>query len=264
VKKAGTARQPTIADVTGPERRFDQLGVHVYGSTAGMAVAAAADIAMVLSSAVESRGTANAMFATGNSQLAMLQALVAEHHIEWNRIRVLHMDEYVGLGDDHPASFARYIRERIVSQVHPLAAFYVGNTLEAAAEYAEVLHQYPLDLCVLGIGENGHLAFNDPAVADFSDPLDVKVVELDEACRRQQVGEGHFSKLEDVPARAVTVTIPALLRGRDVVVVCPEERKAQAVHDALTGPVSTTCPASVLRSVPHARLYLDAGSASLL
>jgi glucosamine-6-phosphate deaminase len=250
--------------VNGSERRFDELGVHIYGSMAGMAVAAAADIAMALTASVETRGTANAMFATGNSQLAMLEALVAEHHIEWNRVRILHMDEYIGLDDQHPASFARYIRDRIVSQVQPLDAFYVGNTPEAAIEYTEVLRQYPVDLCVLGIGENGHLAFNDPPVADFSDPVDVKVVELDAACRRQQVGEGHFRKLEDVPTQALTVTIPALLRARDIVVVCPEERKAQAVHDALTGPISTACPASVLRRVPHARVYLDAGSASLL
>jgi glucosamine-6-phosphate deaminase len=250
--------------VTGSERRFEQLGVHIYGSTAGMAVAAAADIAMVLNTAVANKGAANVMFATGNSQLAMLEALVAEHHIEWHRIRVLHMDEYVGLEDDHPASFARYIRERIVDKVGPQAAFYVGNSAAAALEYAEVLQQHPLDLCVLGIGENGHLAFNDPANADFNDPVDVKVVELDAACRNQQVGEGHFRTVEDVPTQAVTVTIPALLRAHEVVVVCPEERKAQAVRNALDGPISTGCPASVLRRVPHARLYLDAGSSSLL
>jgi glucosamine-6-phosphate deaminase len=116
----------------------------------------------------------------------------------------------------------------------------------------------------MGIGENGHLAFNDPPVANFDDPVDVKVVALDEPCRRQQVGEGHFPTLEDVPTHAVTVTIPALLRAASVTVVCPEERKAAAVRAALTGPISTACPASVLRRAPHARLYLDAGSASLL
>jgi glucosamine-6-phosphate deaminase len=229
-----------------------------------MAVAAASDVAAVLQTAIAARGQANAMFATGNSQLAMLDALVGDHAIEWDRVRVFHMDEYVGLPDDHPASFARYIRERIVEKVVPFDVFYVGNTEGAAVEYAAVLRQWPLDLCVMGIGENGHLAFNDPPVADFNDPLDVKVVTLDETCRRQQVGEGHFPTLDDVPTRAVTVTIPALLRARQVVVVCPDARKASAVKEALTGAVRTACPASILQRVEHARLYLDSESAKFL
>jgi glucosamine-6-phosphate deaminase len=253
-----------MTGVTTPQARYGQLTVHIYPRAAGMAVAAAADVAAVLEAAVSARGEANAMFATGNSQLGMLDALVAEHRIEWERVRIFHMDEYVGLPNDHPASFARYIRERIVERVRPLAAFYVGNTLEAAAAYASVLRDWPLDLCVMGIGENGHLAFNDPPAANFDDPLDVKVVDLDEVCRRQQVGEGHFASLESVPTRAVTVTIPALLRARQVIVVCPDARKAPAVAAALTGPITTSCPASVLQRVEHARLYLDDESAKLL
>ena len=250
--------------VTPPQARYGELTVHVYPRAAGMAVAAAADVAATLQAAVDARGEANAMFATGNSQLGMLSALVAEHGVSWDRVRVFHMDEYVGLPVDHPASFARYIRERIVERVRPLAAFYVGNTPAAADEYAAVLCAWPLDLCVLGIGENGHLAFNDPPVADFNDPREVKVVQLDEACRRQQVGEGHFPALDAVPTQAVTVTIPALLRARQVVVVCPDGRKATAVAAALTGPVSTACPASILQRVAHARLYLDEDSAKFL
>jgi glucosamine-6-phosphate deaminase len=246
------------------QERYGQLTVHTYPTLSGMAVAAAGDVAAVLATAVAARREANAMFATGNSQLAMLDALVADHAIEWDRVRVFHMDEYVGLPHDHPASFARYIRERIVEKVDPLDVFYVGNTEAGAADYAGILRQWPLDLCVMGIGENGHLAFNDPPVADFDDPLDVKVVDLDEACRRQQVGEGHFSTLEDVPAKAVTVTIPALVRARQVVVVCPEARKAPAVKESLTGAVRTGCPASILQRVEHARLYLDSQSAKFL
>ena len=246
------------------QERYGQLTVHTYPTLTGMAVGAAADVAAVLTTAIAANGHANAMFATGNSQLAMLDTLVGDHRIEWDLVRVFHMDEYVGLPDGHPASFARYIRERIVEKVHPLDAFYVGNTAAAASEYAAVLRQWPLDVCVLGIGENGHLAFNDPAVADFNDPLDVKVVDLDEACRRQQVGEGHFPTLEDVPRQAVTVTIPALLRARQVVVVCPEARKAPAVKESLTGAVRTVCPASILQRVEHARLYLDSDSAKFL
>jgi glucosamine-6-phosphate deaminase len=245
-------------------RQFDALTVRVAPTTAAMAADAATDVASVIAGAVAERGEANAMFATGNSQLAMIDNLVARGSVDWSRVRVFHMDEYVGMGDDHPASFARYIRERIVERVKPMEAYYVGNSAAAAAAYASLLHTYPLDLCVMGIGENGHLAFNDPPVADFDDPLDVKIVRLDEACRRQQVGEGHFPSIDAVPAEAVTVTIPALLRARAVIVVCPEARKAPAVAAALTGPISTACPASILRRTAHARLYLDASSAAAL
>jgi glucosamine-6-phosphate deaminase len=134
----------------------------------------------------------------------------------------------------------------------------------SAARYAELLSGHPLDLCCLGIGENGHLAFNDPGVADFNDPLAVKVVELEPACRQQQVNEGHFPDLASVPSRAITVTIPALLRAAQVMAIVPEARKAEPVHAALTGPVSTRCPASALRTVPHATVYLEAESARLL
>ncbi len=237
-------------------------------SVSDIAAAAADQAAAVLAAAVADRGVANAMFATGNSQLAFLQSLTGRDGVPWDRVTVFHMDEYVDLPDDHPASFRRYIRERITEVVHPRVVHYVdGSAADPAAEcvrYAELLAAHPLDLCCMGIGENGHLAFNDPGVADFADPEDVKVVELDEACRAQQVGEGHFPDVSAVPRLAITVTIPALLRARQVVVVCPEERKAPAVRDALEGPVTTDCPASILTTQGHATLYLDAGSASLL
>jgi glucosamine-6-phosphate deaminase len=245
---------------------WDPLIVNVLPDAEALAAAGAADVAAVLRSAVGKRGEANAMFATGNSQLAMLDVLVALDGIPWAKVRVFHMDQYVALDPEHPASFSRYIRERVVDRVSPapLGAHYVGTDTQAAGEYAALLHAHPLDLCVMGIGENGHLAFNDPPVADFDDPWDVKVVELDAACRRQQVGEGHFATLDDVPTHAITVTIPALLRASQVVVVCPESRKAAAVAAALGGPVATDCPASALRRCDHARLYLDADSASQL
>jgi glucosamine-6-phosphate deaminase len=243
--------------------------VRTFPSTASMAEAAAADIAATLTDAAGARGQANAMFATGNSQLEMLDALSRYGGVPWNLIQVFHMDEYVGMSDTHPASFARYIRERIAEPCRPDTVHYIDGDnpdgANAEAErYAKLLAGAPLDLCVMGIGENGHLAFNDPPVADFDDPLDVKVVELDDACRRQQVGEGHFATVADVPTHAITATIPALLRARQVVVVCPERRKAPAVARALQGTVSTACPASVLQTQDHVRLYLDADSASLL
>lgn len=242
--------------------------VHVHHDAGALARAAADEAAVVLRAAVAARGVAHAMFATGNSQLAFVHALVHETAaVPWSDTVLFHMDEYVGVGADHPAGFAHWIRARLTEPARPKAAFYVEGWGDPAAQcvrYAALLREYPLDLCCLGIGENGHLAFNDPPVADFADPLDVKVVELDLACRAQQVNEGHFPDLEAVPARAITVTIPALLRARRVLVVAPEGRKAVPVRDALTGPIDTSCPASVLRTVPHATIHLEPASARLL
>jgi 6-phosphogluconolactonase/glucosamine-6-phosphate isomerase/deaminase len=177
----------------------DGARVTVHPDVEAMARAAADEAAAVLRAAVDARGVAHAMFATGNSQLAFVGALVHDTTgVPWGDTVVFHMDEYVGIGPDHPAGFQRWIRERIVEPAHPRAAHYVeglGDSGAACAHYAELLRRHPLDLCCLGIGENGHLAFNDPPVADFADPLDVKVVELDAACRRQQVNEGHFPDL---------------------------------------------------------------------
>jgi len=248
--------------------KVDSLTVRRFPDATSMAGAAADDVASVLGAAVAARGEANAMFATGNSQLGFLAALVRRRHLPWAQIRVTHMDDYIGLPPGHPAGFGRYIRERLAGPVSPAEAHYIdGSAPDPEGEcerYAALLAAHPLDLCVMGIGENGHLAFNDPHVADFEDPLAVKVVELDAACRRQQVAEGHFASLAEVPARAITVTIPALLSARDVVVICPEARKAPAVKRALEGPIEPACPASVLRRAPHARLYLDADSAALV
>ena len=247
---------------------FGQAPVLVHADVEEMARAAADQAAAVLRHAVRARGVAHAMFATGNSQLAFVEALVTcTPDVPWHDAVVFHMDEYVGIGADHPAGFQRWIRERIVAPATPRAAHYVeglGDPAAAAARYAELLAHHPLDLCCLGIGENGHLAFNDPGVADFDDPLDVKVVELEEACRRQQVNEGHFRDVASVPSHAITVTIPALLRAAHVMAVVPEARKAEPVHASLTGPVSTRCPASVLRTMPHVTIHLERESARLL
>jgi glucosamine-6-phosphate deaminase len=248
-------------------RLVDRLHVEVHDDGAGLARAAAGEAAGILAKAVGERGGANAMFATGNSQVAFVDALVAIPDVPWADVVVFHMDEYVGLGPDHPAGFQRWIRERIARRVPAKAVHYLDGLADPVAEcarYAGLLRAHPLDLCVLGIGENGHLAFNDPPVADFADPLDVKVVELDLACRKQQVGEGHFPDVAAVPTHAMTVTVPALLRAGRVIAVVPEQRKAVPVRDALLGPVSTACPASALRTTGNVTLHLDGGSASLL
>jgi glucosamine-6-phosphate deaminase len=248
-------------------RRVGELEVEIHDSPGALAEAAADTCGRLLRQAVAERGEAHAMFATGNSQLTFVDAVTALGGLPWSEVVVFHMDEYVGVGPDHPAGFQRWIRERITERVHPKDVHYVDGLAEparACAEYAALLARYPLDLCCLGIGENGHLAFNDPGVADFDDPFDVKEVELDEPCRHQQVHEGHFADLAGVPAHAITVTIPALLRATTVLAVVPEERKAPPVREALCSPVSPACPASALRTKAGATLYLEPGSASLL
>lgn len=246
-----------------------ELAVRVFPDAGALASAAAADAAAVLRQAIDTDGIAHAMFATGNSQIGFLAALTDRStDVDWSRVVGFHMDEYCGIPAEHPASFRRYLRERLLERV-PIGAFHEieGDAPDPETEcqrYATLLGDHPLHLCCLGIGENGHLAFNDPPVADFGDPLAVKVVELDEVCRRQQVGEGHFPSLDAVPPQAITVTIPALLRAARVFAIVPEARKRGPVERAITGPISTECPASTLRTCSHATLFLDADSAGAL
>jgi len=246
----------------------DALSVRVFDDPQTLARAAATDGADAIRQAIATRGTANVMLATGNSQLEFLSELVTHTDLDWSRVTAFHMDEYVDLPPTHTASFQRYMRERVAARLAFKEFHYLtGDTGDAqleAARYADLLRAHPLDLCCCGIGENGHLAFNDPPVADFDDPLDVKVVALETASRRQQVAEGHFATIADVPTHAMTVTIPALLRASRVLAIVPEARKAIPVRDALQGPITTACPASYLRRQPHAILYLDAESSSLL
>jgi glucosamine-6-phosphate deaminase len=247
-----------------------ELTVRVYDSVDALAVDVAAEAIGVISGAIAERGHANVMLATGTSQLVFLARLVeaAGTTVDWARVTGFHMDEYVGLPATHPASFERYMRERVVAHL-PFGEFHYvnGSAPDAdaeAARYATLLEEHPVDLCCLGIGENGHLAFNDPPVADFDDPFVVKVVELDDRCKLQQVGEGHFATIADVPPRAITVTVPGLLRARHTLAIVPEARKAEPVRAALEGPITTACPASILRRQPRATLFLDTDSASLL
>lgn len=244
---------------------IDAMPVRIYPDAVSLGGDAASHAATVIQDAIAARGVANVMFASGNSQLEFLRRLTAVPDLDWARVVGFHMDEYLGLSAAHPASFRRYMHAELLDRVR-LQAFreIEGDAADAEGEcsrYAGLLRVNPLDLCVLGIGENGHLAFNDPPVADFDDPLDVKVVALDDACRNQQVGEGHFATFDEVPTHAITVTIPALLRSRTVLAIVPEARKREPVDRALHGPVSTECPASILRTKPSVTLYLDAASA---
>lgn len=240
--------------------------MRVFASQPDLAAEVAQTAGEILREAIARQGRAAVVLAAANSQVHALAALVAERGIDWGRVTVLHMDEYLGLAASHPASFRRFLQERVVDRVRPSAFHGIdGEAMEPLTEcdrYGRLLGAQPIDLCLLGIGENGHLAFNDPPVADFADPRLVKLVKLDEACRRQQVGEGHFPSLEAVPQFAYTLTIPALCAARRMLCIVPELRKARAVRDALRGPLSTACPASFLRRQGHCTLYLDRDSAS--
>ena len=245
----------------------DQLEVRIYPSAADLGQAAASDLAAICRSAIAERGTAAVILATGNSQLTFMAALSASSEIEWDKITILHMDQYIGLPVDHSASFERYLRRNLIAQVRPAAFFEMrGNGPDPEAEiarYTGLLEQYQPVACVMGIGENGHLAFNDPP-ADFSTPAAVHMVTLAETARQQQVGEGHFPTINDVPTHALTLTVPALLKPPHVLAVVPEARKARIVKKTLEEPVSPDCPATILRTCAHAKLYLDQDSAALL
>ena len=253
-----------------PIRTFQAgvLPVRVYASQDDMARDAAHIAHDHLTGALANQPMAACILATGNSQVRFLEHLIALGGIDWSRITLFHMDEYLGIDAAHKASFRRYMRERVEARVRPRKFHYIEGDaslpLSECKRYAELLEAQPIDLCCLGVGENGHLAFNDPPVADFNDPYKVKIVKLDEACQQQQVGEGHFPDLKAVPQYAITLTIPMLCSARKMFCVAPEKRKARAVKDMLGGPISTACPASTLRRQSNAILFLDADSASLL
>ncbi|HMB23527.1 MAG TPA: glucosamine-6-phosphate deaminase [Anaerolineales bacterium] len=245
---------------------IDALSISVFNTNAEVGHAAASDAAAFLRQTIGERGHANVILATGNSQLTFLEALRCMTDIDWRSVNVFHMDEYIDLKPGHPASFPTFLRRHFLDHLQPPAGTFFpvpGERGEAGCqEYEDLLRSHPCDLCGLGIGENGHIAFNDPPYADFNDPVWVKVVKLDEASRRQQTGEGHFPDLDSVPTHAITLTIPALLSARKVLAIVPEGRKAPAVQRALRGPIETNCPASILRQAPQAHLYLDRDSAA--
>ncbi len=241
--------------------------VRVLAGVEEVSAAAAADAAEAIRRAVDDHGEARVVFAAGDSQVRFLERLTSDTSVPWGSLTGFHMDEYLDLPAGHPERLAAFLHRHLADRV-PLRAFHDldGSTgpEPGARRYASLLRDRPIDLVVLGVGENGHLAFDDPGVADFDDPLDVKVVELDRECRLQQVHEGHFATLDDVPHRAVTLTVPALIRARRLLVIAPELRKARPVARALRGPVGPACPASILQLQEHATVYLDDASASLL
>jgi len=250
-----------------PSRSFSagSMLVQMYESNVTLGQAASKFVTRKLVSAIAEKGRANLILATGASQFTFLDAFKKEA-LDWSKITVFHLDEYKDMSDQHPASFRKYLRERILDEVKPaMIHFLGGDAPDIAAElrrYEKLLQAHPVDVACIGIGENGHIAFNDPPVADFNDPRLVKIVELDAACRRQQLGEGWFATLNDVPTHALSLTIPAIMQCKTISCVVPDARKADAVYKTIHNPISTACPATILRKHADAVLFLDSLSAA--
>jgi len=246
------------------ETTIDTLPVYVFEDRKEMGKAAAHSAAAIINEAITKKGEANVIFAAAPSQSDMLEALISED-IDWTKVRGFHQDEYIGLDPNHPAGFGNFMRRYIFDQKPFMALYYLqcpaDKVDEKCAEYAALLTKYPPDLIFLGVGENGHLAFNDPQVADFEDPKQVKVVTLDPICRNQQVNDGCFSSLDEVPTHALTLTMSRILSVPKAITVVPTALKAGAIARSLEGEISPACPASVLRRHPGAALYLDRASA---
>ncbi|MEM7144126.1 MAG: glucosamine-6-phosphate deaminase [Verrucomicrobiota bacterium] len=244
------------------------MNIHIEQSTKQMGITAAAAGAQSLRQALDQNNEASIIVATGASQFEMLAALVNAPEIDWTKVTVFHLDEYVGLPESHPASFRRYLRERFTEKLPatPKAFHYVNgetNPNQECTRLDKEISSKTVDVAFIGIGENGHLAFNDPP-ADFETDQPFLVVTLDEACRRQQFGEGWFPTLDDVPARAISMSIRQILKSRHIICTVPDRRKAEAVHNAVTGPVTPDVPASILQSHENCDLFLDNEAASLL
>jgi len=256
--------------VPDPQKRWlvDQLPVELYASNEELGQAAAKKAQQILREAIDKKGFANLILATGNSQLTFLKALRSLEGIDWQKVRIFHMDEYIGIDPKHPASFPLFLENHFLQftkpgHFHPIPSE-PADVDSACRDCESLIRQHPADLVAMGWGENGHIAFNDPPDAHFNDPHWVKVVELAEESRLQQVGEGHFTSLDEVPKQAITLTIPALLAPVHILCIVPEARKASAVKACLSEPVAESRPGSILRTISHATLLLDQDSAALL
>jgi glucosamine-6-phosphate deaminase len=244
------------------------MNIEIMPDKSNMGKAAAATGAAQIREAIAKRGNANMIVATGASQFEMFEHLVREPDINWSKVTGFHLDEYVGLPITHPASFRRYLWERFVSRLPlPLRAFHYldaeGNPQDECRRVGEMIERYPIDVAFVGIGENGHLAFNDPP-ANFETEEPYIVVQLDEACRRQQLGEGWFPTFDDVPTKAISMSVRQIMKSRTIICTVPDERKAEAVRNAVEGEVSPNVPASILQRHEHCTLFLDYRAASLL
>lgn len=242
------------------------MEIEFFDTKLELGQAAARDAATIINKAIDERGAAFVIAATGASQFEFLDALVQEK-IDWAKVVFYHLDEYVGLSESHPASFRRYLKERLLSRIQPKAFHFLdgeaSDVQEECRRVSDLIAPQTVDVAFVGIGENGHLAFNDPP-ADFETEEPYLVVNLDEACRRQQVSEGWFKSIVEVPTQAISMSIKQILKSRHIVCIVPDQRKAAAVRAAVELEISPTHPASVLQRHDHVTLYLDCDSSSLL
>lgn len=244
------------------------MELNIYETKGELGAAAASDGAEIIRKAIESRGEANIILATGASQFEMLANLVSIKDMAWDKVTAFHLDEYIGLPESHPASFRKYLKERFEANVTGLKAFHYieGDREDTEAEcrrISDIIRNHPIDIAFVGIGENAHLAFNDPP-ADFEIEEPYIVVRLNGACRKQQMGEGWFDTIDDVPSSAVSMSIKHILKSRRIVVSVPDMRKANAAKCAIEGPVDAMCPASILQTHAGCSIYLDRDSSSKL
>lgn len=243
------------------------MRIRIYNTPVELGKAAGADAAAFIRNAIESNGTANIILATGTSQFETLNQLIAEKNIDWGKVVMFHLDEYIGLSANHPASFVKYLQERFLAHVSKLKAAYLINgeadPLEECRRLGELIREYPIDVALLGIGENGHLAFNDPP-ADFETEEPYIIVKLDEACRKQQMGEGWFSSFKDVPLNAISMSVKQVMRSKNIICSVPDSRKAIAVKNTLEKTASNLYPASILQGHKNCVIYLDKDSSALL
>jgi glucosamine-6-phosphate deaminase len=263
-------RMPKLTDCRCGLRQWtvDDLSVKVYDNRTTMGIAAAEQVSRKIKDIITEKGSVNIAFAAAPSQNEFLTELCNARGLDWSKVIGFHLDEYIGLPEGAPQSFRRFLDDNIfhktpLGEVHYLN----GNAKDLQNEcdrYARLLKERPLDIACIGIGENGHIAFNDPHVADFQDPYWVKVVDLDEKCRRQQVNDGCFPSIHDVPRNALTLTIPAIMSAKYIYCIVPGVTKQEAIKNTLEGPIDTNCPASILRTHESARLIIDRDASTLL
>ena len=240
--------------------------IKIYDDKISLGHAAAEQAAVSLRNAIEGRGGARIIAATGASQFEFLDALTAMPKIEWRRVEMFHLDEYIGLPVAHPASFRKYLGERLINKTGITKYHFLdgeGHVPSIVRKVSAELTAAPIDIAFVGIGENGHLAFNDPP-ANFQAEETYLIVDLDEACRRQQVGEGWFNSIADVPKRAISMSVRQILKAKEILCIVPDARKAQAVKSCFEGEISPLAPASILRSHTNTTVFLDKFSAALL
>ena len=258
---------PAILIFAAPDPRELYMKIKINDHPAALGQAAGREAGDLIRKAIQIKNQANIILATGTSQFETLNQLIAEQDIDWGKVVMFHLDEYIELPETHPASFRKYLKERFLAKVPPLQAVHLINgesNPEAECVWlGDVISHSPIDVALVGIGENGHLAFNDPP-ADFETDEPYIIVNLDDACRRQQFGEGWFKTIDDVPRQAISMSIRQIMKSNAIICSVPDERKGVAVRNCVKNPVSNMFPASILQQHPHCTLYLDRASAKLL